>query len=136
MKFVLLVCSFLSLTQLKAAPIPGGERILEITVNQDGLITAVGDTVSEDNLAHYIQQRLFKAWLENRQMYTRIKFTRKGEVSETVAGNILKEIKDGQEQGLTAICLEKFRTRFENLDPKKQANLRKKLPVLFQTDYS
>ena len=111
------------------------ERLLEVTVDQSGLITAVGDTISADKLAHYIQQRLFKSWLSNGKMYTQIRFTRKGEVSDIVAESVLKEVQSGQEQGLTAICLEKYRTEFENLDPKKQENLRKKIPVLFQTDY-
>lgn len=135
MRFSLFVIAFFTAAQLHAEGKPS-ERILEITVNQSGLITAAGDTMSEDKLARYIQQRLFKSWLSNGRKYTRIKFTRKGEVADVVSESILKEIREGQQEGLTAICLEKFRTRFENLDPKKQENLRKKLPILFQTDYS
>ncbi len=135
MKILLTALLLLSIPKLNASVVPASERILEVVVDSEGLITAAGDTITLDKLAHYIQQRLFKAWLSNGKMYTQIRFTKKGEVSETVSDPVLKEIKSGQEQGLTAICLEKYRTRFENLDPGKQASIKKKLPVLFQTEY-
>jgi len=51
--------------------------------------------------------------------------------------DMLKDmVHEGQLAALNAICLEKFKNRYDDLDSKKKEKLKKQYPVLFQTEYS
>jgi hypothetical protein len=112
------------------------EKILEINITPAGAIMSGNETIAADRLARYIKDRLFKSWLANGKIYTKIKLTGIEQANDITKEIVLREIKDGQREALLTMCLESYRTTFENLDPKKQEKMKRKYPVLFQTDYS
>ena len=126
-----------SVTNLKASPILlPAEKILQVTVDESGTISVGRDTIGSDELARYIQERLFKSYMGTGQMHDKIKFLKANEaVPDMVIQVVLKEIQEGQQKALTQVCLQKYNNRFENVDKKKQDKLRKQFPVLFQRDY-
>lgn len=110
------------------------EKVLVITVDDMGFIIAGRDTVGSDNLDRYIQDRLIKSYMGTGQMYDKIRLQKMyGGPPETVMEVVMNEIKAGQQLALRDLCLQKFSRRFEMLDKKKQARLRKQFPVLFQS---
>lgn len=112
------------------------EKILQVTVDESGTISVGRDTIGSDELARYIQERLFKSYMGTGQMHDKIKFLKANEaVPDMVIQVVLKEIQEGQQKALTQVCLQKYNNRFENVDKKKQDKLRKQFPVLFQRDY-
>lgn len=130
--FILLLCRPANAKQ----PMPG-EKVLLVRVDEIGNITVGRDTVGSDQLARYIQERLFKSYMGTGQMYDKIKFERKDAgVPDAVTEVVISEIKSGQGKALQELCLQKFRKTFETIDTKKQARLKKQFPVLFQTTYS
>lgn len=113
------------------------EKVLLVKIDEIGLIRIGRDTLSADQLARYIQERLFKSYLGTGQMYDRIKFEKQDpQVPETVVEVILKEIRTGQQKALQELCLQKFSKTWEMLDDKKQSRVRKQFPVLFQQDFT
>lgn len=124
-------CWFLS------AANPPAEKILAVKVDESGLVTVGRDTVGSDQLARYIQERLFKSYLGTGQMYDRIVFeTGDAFIPEAVSTVIVNEIRAGQQKALQVLCLQKFNRTYEMLDKKKQARLHKIFPVLFQPDFN
>lgn len=116
-------------------PIPA-EKVLFVRVDETGLIMVGRDTVGSDQLARYIQERLFKSYLGTGQMQDRIRLEKADDSTpKQVMDVVTNEIKEGQRKALQELCLEKFRKTFEMLDNKKQAKLKKQFPVLFQTHY-
>lgn len=122
---------------LAAANPPAAEKVLQVKVDEFGLVTVGRDTVGSDQLARYIQERLFKSYLGTGQMHDRIVFeTGDAFIPEAVATVIVNEIRAGQQKALQVICLQKFNKTFEMLDKKKQSRLQKIFPVLFQPDFN
>lgn len=112
------------------------EKILQVIVDETGTINVGRDTVGSDNLAKYIQERLFKSFMGTGQMQSRIKFSKaNNDVPDMVVEVVLKEIQEGQKRALRQLCLQKYENLFENIDTRKQDKLKKQFPVLFQTDY-
>lgn len=112
------------------------EKVLLIRVDEIGLIMVGRDTVGSDQLARYIQERLFKSYMGTGQMHDRIKLEKAdAEAPQPVMEVVMNEIKEGQEKALRELCLQKFRKTFEMIDKKKQDKLKKQFPVLFQTSY-
>jgi hypothetical protein len=112
------------------------EKILLVTVNETGIVTVGGDTVSTDYLARYIQERLFKSYMGTGLMHSKIKFLKTTDnVPDIVVQAVLKEIQEGQRRALTELCLQKYKKLFSTIDKRKQDKLKKQFPVLFQTDY-
>lgn len=112
------------------------EKILVITVNEAGIIIAGRDTISLDNLARYIQERLFKSYMGTGRMQNRIKFEKLTDnVPLQVSELVLKEIKEGQKRALTELSLQKYKKLFDNLEINKQYKLKKRFPVLFQMEF-
>ena len=113
------------------------EKNIYINVDEIGIISIGRDTVSSDELARYIQERLFKSYMGTGKMYSKIKLTKTdGQVPEMVMEVVLTEIKAGQQRALTELCLQKHKDFFENISERQQAKLKKQFPVLFQTHYS
>lgn len=113
------------------------EKNLYINVDEIGIISIGRDTVSSDELARYIQERLFKAFMGTGKMYSKIKLTKTdGHVPEMVMEVVLTEIKTGQQRALKELCLQKHKNFFENISQRQQEKLKKQFPVLFQTNYS
>ncbi len=120
-----------------ANPVPPGEKVLLIQVESSGLIRVGRDTVGTDNIARYLQERLFKSYMGTGLMQDRIRLEKLDpDIPEMVVEVVIKEIKDGQQRALRELCMQKYRRYFETLDKKKQEKLRKQYPVLFQSDYS
>ncbi len=115
----------------------GAAKIINLKINEVGLITDGRDTISTDDLAEYIRERLFKNYMGTGKMYDQIRVDKvnEGPVS-TVMEVILKEIASGQKKALVEICLLKYKKTFDSLNSKQQKKIRKQFPVLFQTDYS
>lgn len=113
------------------------KKTLHIIVDEIGIISIGRDTVSSDELARYIQERLFKNYMGTGNMYDQILFSKaNNEVPEMIVEVVLNEIRLGQQRALTELCLTKHNDRFENISSRQQAKLKKHFPVLFQTKYN
>ena len=109
------------------------EKVLLVQVDDFGITSVAGDTVSMDQVARHVQERLFKSYLGTGQMYDRIQLEKIfGGAAPAVMEALIKEIRSGQQKALQQLCLEKFSKTFEKLDAKKQARLQRQFPVLFQ----
>lgn len=112
------------------------EKILHIKVNESGAISVGRDTLLADDLARYIQHRLFKSYTGTGEMQNKIKLERtSNDVPDIVIDVLVKEIQEGQRRALTELCLLKYKKLFDNIEQRKQDKLKKQFPVLFQTDY-
>ena len=113
------------------------EKNLFINVDEIGIISIGRDTVSSDELAWYLQERLFKSYMGTGKMYNKILLIKpEGDVPEMVMEVVLTEIKTGQQRALKELCLQKHKDFFENISQRQQEKLKKQFPVLFQTNYS
>lgn len=136
MRLLLLLFAFAGNFHSLAANKLPVEKILQVTVDETGTISVGRDTVGSDKLARYIQERLFKSYLGTGQMHSKIKFSREGiNVPDLVIQVVLKEIQEGQRRALSELCIQKYKTLFDNIGKRKQEKLKKQFPVLFQTDY-
>ncbi|MGQ0739191.1 MAG: hypothetical protein ACT4OJ_09050 [Bacteroidota bacterium] len=89
------------------------EKILLVQVDEIGLIKIGRDTVGSDQLARYIQERLFKSYMGTGQMHDRIKLEKTdNEVPAPVLEVIIREIKEGQRRALSELCVQKYRKGF------------------------
>jgi hypothetical protein len=130
--FFLILGAFCQFSSL-AAP---AEKILLVKVDEIGLVSVGRDNVGADNLARYIQERLFKSYMGTGQMHDKIRLEKTdAEIPEPVMEVVITEIKLGQRRALTDLCLQKFSKTFEELDRKKQGRLKKQFPVLFQETF-
>ena len=112
------------------------EKILLIKVDESGTISVGRDTLISDNLARYIQERLFKSYVGTGKMHTRIKLE---QISTTIPTEVIQvviqEIQEGQKKTLTDLCLDKYKKLYENIDKKNKDKIQKQFPVLFQKYY-
>ncbi len=116
---------------------PLSKKTIHIIVDERGIISIGRDTLTSDNLALYIHQRLYKSYLGTGKMYDQILFTKASKnIDELVVDVIIKEIKAGQQKALTDLCIQKYKDYYENISDRQQAKLRKYFPVLFQTKYN
>ena len=112
------------------------EKILLVTVDETGNIKVNQDPVGSDDLANYIQERLFKSYTGTGKMHSSIRLMKlSNKVPDMVTQVVTNEIKDGQKKALVEVCLLRYNKLFDNLDKKKQLKMRKLFPVLFQTDF-
>ena len=116
-----------------SAPLAG--KIITVKVNTSGIISVGRDTISSDDLASYIRDRLFKSYTGTGKMYDAIKLVKDGEPENVVFEIVRKEIIKGQKKALNELCLEKYKRLFENISSRQQQKLKKNFPVLFQTTY-
>ena len=112
------------------------EKILLVTVDEIGNIKVNQDPVGSDDLANYIQERLFKSYTGTGKMHTSVRLIKLStKVPDMVTQVVINEIKDGQKKALVEVCLLRYNKLFDNLDKKKQLKMQKLFPVLFQTDF-
>lgn len=131
--FLLLLMSVFVLPKTSTATV-AGKPGLEVVIHESGAITVGRDTVGSDELARYIQQRLFKSYIGTGQMPVGIFVTKANEnVPSMVMEVVVKEVQEGQRKALTQLCLEKYKRLYEHIDKKKKSRLQKQFPVLFQT---
>ena len=112
------------------------EKIITVKVNTSGIVTIGRDTVSSDDIASYIRERLFKSYTGTGKMYDAIKLVIDGQPEAVVLEVVLKEIAKGQKKALTELCIEKYKKVFEDISPRQQDKLKKNFKVLFQDSYS
>lgn len=137
MRLIFLFFTVWAVQQLKATEPAAAEKVLLVKVDDIGIITVGRDTVGSDQLARYIQERLFKSYMGTGQMYDKIKFEKTDDnVPDAVTQVVIAEIKTGQNRALQELCLQKYRKTFDGIDKKKQSRLKKQFPVLFQISYS
>jgi hypothetical protein len=130
----MLLAGFISNETLASTP---ADKVLVVSVNETGVISVGRDTIRADDLAKYIQDRLFKSYLGTGQMQSQIRVAKVNEqVPEMVINVVRQEIQEGQHRALTELCLEKYKNHFETLSRKQQAKLRKQFPVLFQSNFT
>lgn len=133
MRTLLLSVLLVLATQAKATNRLQGEKILQVTITESGIITVGRDTVDSENLARYIQERLFKSYLGTGRMYDRIILSQQTESTpDMVTDVVIREIRQGQQRALTQVSLQKYRNTFDKLDDKKKSKLKKMFPILFQ----
>ena len=136
MRALLLLLAILASLNVSASNKMPAEKILQVTVNEMGTVTVGRDTVNADDLAKYIQERLFKSYMGTGQMHSKIKFVKANDnVPDMVTEVILKEIQNGQQRALTELCLQKYKNFFDNIEKRKQDKLKKQFPVLFQSNF-
>lgn len=134
MRFVFLLLSLLLLQRADAKT--SGDKVLIVILDNTGIVKIGRDTVALDNIAKFVQERLFKSFLGTGKMHDRILFAKeKGMEDEAMVEMVMKEIKEGQVRALRQVCTEKYKKLFERLDNGQQNKVRKQFPVLFQTDY-
>jgi hypothetical protein len=105
-------------------------------VDEIGQIKIGRDTVGSDQLARYIQERLFKSYMGTGQMHDRIRLEKTDpQVPAPVMEVIIHEIKEGQRRALSELCVQKYRKSFEELDKRKKDKIKKQFPVLFQQTF-
>jgi len=136
MRALLLLLAIMPSLNVSASNKMPAEKILQVTVNEVGTVTVGRDTVNADNLAKYIQERLFKSYMGTGQMHSKIKFVKANDnVPDMVTEVILKEIQNGQQRALTELCLQKYKNFFDKIEKRKQDKLKKQFPVLFQSNF-
>lgn len=136
MRALLLLLAILPSLNVSASNKMPAEKILQVTVNEMGTVTVGRDTVNADDLAKYIQERLFKSYMGTGQMHSKIKFVKANDnVPDMVTEVILKEIQNGQQRALTELCLQKYKNFFDKIEKRKQDKLKKQFPVLFQSNF-
>jgi len=136
MRALLLLLAILPSLNVSASNKMPAEKILQVTVNEMGTVTVGRDTVNADDLAKYIQERLFKSYMGTGQMHSKIKFVKANDnVPDMVSEVILKEIQNGQQRALTELCLQKYKNFFDKIEKRKQDKLKKQFPVLFQSNF-
>lgn len=136
MRALLLLLAIMPSLNVSASNKLPAEKILQVTVNEVGTVTVGRDTVNADNLAKYIQERLFKSYMGTGQMHSKIKFVKANDnVPDMVTEVILKEIQNGQQRALTELCLQKYKNFFDKIEKRKQDKLKKQFPVLFQNNF-
>jgi hypothetical protein len=112
--------------------IPLKKNVITITLNPNGMVYMGPDTISTDQLAEKLQERLWRRYLGNDRMYDEIQVVLNGEVLMGVKGAALDAIQLAQKNALRDICLQKFKKLYENIDPAQQRKLQRQFPVLFQ----
>lgn len=136
MRALLLLLAIMPSLNVSASNKLPAEKILQVTVNEMGTVTVGRDTVNADDLAKYIQERLFKSYMGTGQMHSKIKFVKANDnVPDMVTEVILKEIQNGQQRALTELCLQKYKNFFDKIEKRKQDKLKKQFPVLFQSNF-
>lgn len=125
------IFAFLLLGMKQAFPVPQ-QKILTVSVDNNGQIFMGRDTLSLDRLPYEVQQRLFKSYLGTGKMYDQIQFQRVGEVLPTIIHATTEAIKVGQEKALREYCVSKYSSSFERLNSNQQNKVRRQYPVLFQ----
>ena len=127
--------AFLSFKQQKINATPITEKIITVNINGSGIITVGRDTISSDDLAMYIRERLFKSYTGTGKMYDAVKLVVSGGPQMVVLEKIKKEITNGLKKTLNELCLEKYKKLYDDLSSRKQSKLKKNFPVLFQNSY-
>jgi hypothetical protein len=127
--------AFLSFKQQKINAAPITEKIITVNVNGSGIITVGRDTISSDDLAMYIRERLFKSYTGTGKMYDAVKLVVNSDPQSVVLEKIKKEITNGLKKTLNELCLEKYKKLYDDLSSRKQSKLKKNFPVLFQNSY-
>lgn len=130
--FLLLMLGVITLQQANTTT-AGNKPGLEVKVHESGTITVGRDTIGSDELARYIQVRLFKSYMGTGQMPVGIFVTKlSNNVPAVVMEVVIKEVQEGQRRALTEVCLDKYKRLYESIDKKKKSRLQKQFPVLFQ----
>lgn len=124
--------ALLPLASLANDPSTVSKKIINITVNPNGMIYMGPDTIYVDQLSAKLQDRLWRKYLGNDRMYDAIEVIMSGEVLMGVRGAVLDAIQLAQKNALRDICLQKFKKLYDNISEGQQKKLQKQFPVLFQ----
>ncbi len=138
MRLLLILSSFISVMAFARSPEikNAAFKVIHIRINDAGMISDGLDTLSIDDLALYIRERLFKNYSGTGKMYDKIKIDKHGEnVSPIVIDIVVKEIKAGQKAALAELCLHKYKKGYDELASKQQEKVKKQFPVLFQMEF-
>ena len=136
MKLLLLFLTVVGSIQITTARKMPPEKILHLKINEKGTVSFGRDSVYKENLAGYIQERLFNSYISTGKMYSSIKLEKSTiDVPDSVLLLAAREIQEGQKRALKDFCLDKYKKLYENIDPKDKEKIQKKFPVLFLKEY-
>ncbi len=136
MKLLLLLLTIVGTIQTSSAKKLTAEKILQLKINERGTVSFGRDSVYKENLAGYIQERLFNSYISTGKMYSSIKLEKSTiDVPDSVLLLAAREIQEGQKRALKDFCLDKYKKLYENIDPKDKEKIQKKFPVLFLKEY-
>jgi hypothetical protein len=111
------------------------EKIINITVDARANIAIDGVAIEADMLAKQLQQRLWRSYMVNGKMADAIHLRWDESISDIHKKSIIDAIKEAQEKALTVLCLHKHKKKFENINSRQHARLKKQFPILFQQSY-
>ena len=111
------------------------DKIITVNVNGSGIIYVGRDTISSDELAMYIRQRLFKSYTGTGKMYDAVKLAVTGDPQSIVIEIVKKEIANGLSRTLDELCLEKHKKLYDDLSSRQKSKLKRNFKVLFQDSY-
>lgn len=137
MRFFFISLLALLLISYKNAPAEETSRVIQLRIDEVGMISDGLDTISTDELSEYIRERLFKSYMGTGKMYDKIKVEKINNGPVNAVWEVLvREIALGQKKALAEVCLHKYKKSFDTLKAKQQVKIRRQFPVLFQSDYS
>ena len=134
-KYLLLAIIILTNTDVKAEIIPAKdlpEKIITIIVDENGTVFMGVDTLEINELANVLQDRLFKSYAGTGKMPASLKLQ---SAPENLRNSVIAEIKKAQQNALSDLCLHLHKKKYESLTSKQQGKIKRKFPVLFQTDF-
>jgi hypothetical protein len=135
MQLSLLICAFIVAANSNAKS-NAAIKVLVLKLDESGFVSDGYSTISSENLADYIRERLFMNFKGTGKMYDKIQLLILSEkVSTEVRDILIKEIAKGQKAALTEICLHKYKKVYDNLSSKQKEKIQKYFPVLFQAEF-
>jgi hypothetical protein len=108
------------------------EKIITIIVNESGTIFMGVDTLGINELGDVLQDRLFKSYSGTSKMPASIKLQ---SATTDLRNSVITEIKKVQQNALSDICLHLHKKKYDGLTAKQQGKIKRKFPVLFQTNF-
>lgn len=136
MQLLFLFLSIFGSTQANAPLELSAKKILLLKVDSTGIIIVGNDSLNSYSLATYIYDRLYGSFKGTGRMHNKIKLeTENSNIPDKIIEAISNAIMEGQKRALTNLSIQKYSDQFENISTRRQDKLRKKFPVLFQTDF-
>jgi hypothetical protein len=108
------------------------EKIITIIVNESGTVFMGVDTLEIHELGDVLQDRLFKSYSGTGKMPSSIKLQ---SAPLNLRKSVIAEINKAQHNALSDLCMHLHKRKFDGLTAKQQEKIKRKFPVLFQTDF-
>jgi hypothetical protein len=110
-------------------------KTITVIVNANGQAIMGRDTLSMEEMTKELKTRLWKGYLGTGKMADSISLQFANDALMGVRQSATDAVKKAQADALTDLCLEKFKTTFDQLNTNRQDKLRRQFPVLFQQTF-